>query len=137
MKLNECPRGQRLHTTAQRTPAVAPQKQLWWSQAQFFNSLDRPNSTRTEGSTLHTEDTLKPSIAASPSLFRAWPFRAPSARPRDPERYSFLACAGKNKRDWRQRARDDACRRSRLLSSVFVGRELCDMLRRESDLIKK
>ena len=34
----------------------------------------------------------------------------------------------KKKKRWRQRARDDACRRSRLISSVFVTRVLCDML---------
>ena len=55
-------------------------------------------------------------------MFRGWHFRAPSAHPRDPESDSFLACAvKKTERGWGRRARDDACRRSRLLSSVFVS----------------
>ena len=56
--------------------------------------------------------------AAPPSLFRGWHFRAPSAHAGDAESDSFLPCAAKKKRGWRRRAHDDACRRSRLLSSV-------------------
>ena len=48
--------------------------------------------------------------------------REPSDRP------SFLACAAKKNRGCRRRARDDARRRSHLLSSVLVSRVLCDML---------
>ena len=95
----------------------------------------QPNSTRTELWTQNTEDTLKTSIPAPPSLFRAWHFRAPPSHPRDPETDSFLACAATTKRGWRRRARDDAHRRSRLLPSVFVSRALCDMHRRYSDYI--
>ena len=40
-----------------------------------------------------------------------------------------LACVTKKKRGWRWRARDDACLRSRLLSSVFVSWVLCGVLR--------
>ena len=53
---------------------------------------------RTERSSQNTEDTLKTSIAASPSLFRAWRFRAPCAHPSGPENDRFLAYAAKNER---------------------------------------
>ena len=55
-------------------------------------------------------------------------FRAPSAHARDAKSGRFLACAAKKKRGCRRRARDDACRRSRLLSSVFVTWSFCDTL---------
>ncbi|CAN0507824.1 unnamed protein product, partial [Laminaria digitata] len=96
--------------------------------------LDRPNLSKTERSSKKTEDTLKTSIAASPLLFHAWRFRLPSAHPRDPESDSFLACASKKQRGWRRRACDDASRRSRLRSSVFVGWALCDVLRSSNSL---
>ena len=100
----------RIQTIAQRTPAVAPQKKSWRSQAQFFHQLDRPSATRTKRSTQNTEENLKTSIAASPSLTRAWRLRRSSTDSREPESDSFLACATKKKGGWR-RARDDARRR--------------------------
>ena len=87
----------RIQTIAQRTPAVAPQKKSWRSQAQFFHQLDRPSATRTKRSTQNTEENLKTSIAASPSLTRAWRLRASSAHSREAESDSFLACAAKKK----------------------------------------
>ena len=57
VKLNEWRPGHqprpRLQTILeQRTPLGTPQNKTWrWHQAQFFNLLDPPNSTRTEGST--------------------------------------------------------------------------------------
>ena len=61
-----------IQTIAQRTPAVAPQKKSWRSQAQLFHQLDRPSATRTKRSTQNTEEKLKTSIAASLSLSSAW-----------------------------------------------------------------
>ena len=45
----------------------------------------------------HRGYTLKTLMAAPPSLFRGWHFRAPSAHPRDPESDGFLAYAAKKK----------------------------------------
>ena len=133
MNLNEWRPGhqphQHLQVIAQRTLAVEPKKKSWRSQAQFFNPIYHPNSTRNEASTQNKQHTLKVWRAAPSTLFRAWRFRAPSSQPRDPESDSFRACAAKPKQRGRwQRTRDDACRRSRLLSSVFISRALCDML---------
>ena len=72
-------------TIAQRTPAVAPQKKSWRSQAQFFHQLDRPSATRSKRSTQNTEEKLKTSIAASPSLSRAWRSRDSSAHSKEAE----------------------------------------------------
>ena len=113
---------------AQRTPAVAPQKKAWRSQAQFRHQLDRPSATTTKRSYRKHRGQFKTSmIAASPSLFHGSLFWASSAHPREGESDSFLACAvKKTERGWGRRARDDACRRSRLLSSVFVSRAMCE-----------
>ena len=118
----------RIKIIAQRAPTVAPQKKAWWSQGQLFHQLDRPSATRTMRSTQNTEENLETSIAASPSLTRAWRSRASSAHSREAESDSFLACAAKNKRGCRRRARDDARRRSHLLPSVLVSRLFCEML---------
>ena len=118
----------RLQTIAQRTTAVAPHKKSWRSQAHFFRQLDRPSATRTKRSTQSTEEKLKTSIAASPSLSRALRSRASSAYSREAESDRFLACAAKRNRGCRRRARDDSRRRSHLLSSVLVSRVLCEML---------
>ena len=72
----------------------------------------------TEWSTHNTEGTLKTSIAASASLFRAWRFGTPSAHPSDPESDGVLACAAKNKT---RRAAARTRRRMPLFSSTFVG----------------
>ena len=85
----------RIQAIAQLTPAVAPQKQLWRSQSPFSHQLDRPSATRTKRSTRNTEKKLKTSIAASPSLSRAWRLRASSAHSRESESDSFLTCASK------------------------------------------
>ena len=125
----------RIQTIAQRTPAVAPQKKSWRSQAQFFHQPDRPSATRTKRSK-DTEEKLKTSTAASPSLTLAWGLRASSAHSREAESDSFLACAAEHKkRQCRRRARDDARRCSHLLPSVRVSRVFCEMLL-FSDLIK-
>ena len=101
---------------AQRTPAVAPKKQSCRSQAQFSHQLDRPSAMRTKRSTQNTEEKLKTSIAASPSLSRAWRLRSSSAR--EDESDSFLACAAKTKQ------RPSAVRTQRctpLISSALLG----------------
>ena len=126
-RLGQQPRP-RIQTMAQRTPAVAPQKKSWRSQSLFPHQLDRPSATRTKGSTQNTEEKLKTSIAASPSLSRAWRLRASSAHSREAESDSFLACAAKKNRGGRRRARDDARRRSHLLPSILVSRVFCEML---------
>ena len=82
------------HSTA--CPAVAPQKKSWRSQAQFSHQLDRPGATRNKRST-QTQEKLKTSIAASPSLSRAWGLRASTAHSRKAESDSFPACAAKKK----------------------------------------
>ena len=91
-------------------------------------SAKRDENTRTKGSTQNTEEKLKTSIAASPSLSRALRSRASSAYSREAESDRFLACAAKRNRGCRRRARDDSRRRSHLLSSVLVSRVLCEML---------
>lgn len=77
---------------------------------------------RTERSTLKMEDTLKNKKYVSPSLFRRWRWKAPSAYPNDPESDVFQTCA----------ARDDAWVHARIVSLVFV-RWVLDRMRRHSD----
>ena len=108
----------RLQTIAQHTPAVVSQKKSWRSQSHLFRQHDRPNSTRTEGSNQNTEDTLKTSIAAPPSLLRGWNFRPPSGQARDAEGDTFLACAAKKKE---RLAAARTRRRMPSLSSALVG----------------
>ena len=109
-----------LQTIAERSPAVAPQKKKHGGRNRIFSNITIAQTAREPTDRRTTEDTLMTSIAARP-LFRGWHFRAPSAHARDAESDSFLACAARNPphKGWRWRARDDACRRSRLLSSVF------------------
>ena len=108
----------RIQTIAQRTPAVAPQKKSWRSQSLFPHQLDRPSATRTKGSTQNTEEKLKTSIAASPSLSRAWRLSASSAHSRKAESDSFLTCAAQKK----QRLSAASTRRcTRSLSSALLG----------------
>ena len=75
-----------------------------------------------------TEEKLKTSIAASPSLCRAWRLRVSSAHSREAESDSFLARAAKKNRGCRRRARDGARCRSHLPSSVIVSRVFSEML---------
>ena len=114
------------HSTAY--PDGGSSNKSWRSQAQFSHQLDRPSATRAKRSTQNTEEIMKTSIAASPSLTRAWRLRASSAHSRKAESDSFLACAAKKKRSCRRRPRDDARRRSHLLPSVLVSRVFCEML---------
>ena len=112
-----------IKTIAQRTPAVAPQTKSWRSQAQFPHQPDRPSATRTTRSTLNAKEKLKSSIAASPSLSRAWRLRNPSPHSKEAESNCFLICAAKKKtQGCRRRAHGDACRRSYLPSSVLFSR---------------
>ena len=108
----------RIQTMAQRTPAMAPQEKSWPSQSQFSHQLDRPSATRTKRSTQNTEEKLKTSIAASPSLSRAWRLRASSAHSREAESDSFLTCAAQKK----QRLSAASTRRCMpSLSSALLG----------------
>ena len=108
----------RIQTIAQRTPAVAPTKKSWRSQAQSFYPLDRRSVTGPKRSTQDTEEKLKNSIAASPSRSRAWRLRASSAHSREAESDSFLACAAKRK----QRLSAASTRRcTPSLSSALLG----------------
>ena len=88
----------RLQTLSTAYPGGGAPKKSWRSQTRFFRQYDRPHSTRTEGSTQNTKDTLETSIATPPSPLRGWHFRAPSAHARDAESDSFLACDAENKR---------------------------------------
>ena len=51
----------------------------------IYQTVRSPKQHENRGSTQSTEDALKTSIAAPPSPFRGWPFRAPSAHSRDAE----------------------------------------------------
>ena len=103
MKLNGWGPGQqprpRIQTIAQRAPAVAPQKNHGGRKHNFSTSSigqarreprDRPK-TQEEILKLNT------SIAASPSMSRAWRFWASSAHSREADSDSFLACVAKTK----------------------------------------
>ena len=127
-----CPR---IQAIAQRTLAVNLRNKSWRLQEQLFHQLDRPYATTNKRSTQNTEEKIKTSIAASPSLSRAWRLRASSAHSREAESDSLLDCAAKKNRDCRRRARDDARRRAHLLSSGTVSALFCEMLR-FSDLTK-
>ena len=108
----------RIQTIAQRTLAVARRKRSWRSQAHFSHLLDRPSATRTKRSTQNTEENPKTSIAASPSLSRAWRLRTSSVHSREAESDSFLACAAKVT----QRLPAASTRRCNpLLSSALLG----------------
>ena len=67
-------------------------------------------------------------IAASPSLFRAWRFWAPSAHPREAESDSFLACAAKTKQRLAA-AGTRPCTPSLSYIIVVVSRVLHEILR--------
>ena len=104
------------HSTAY--PGGGSSNKSWLSQVQFFHQLDRPSATRTKRSTQNTEKKLKTSIAASPSLSRAWRLRASFAHSREAESDSFLTCPSKqNKR--LSAANTRRCTPS--LSSALVG----------------
>ena len=67
-------------------------------------------------------------IAASPSLFRAWRFWAPSAHPREAESDIFLAGAAKTKQRLAA-ARTRPCTPSLSSTIVVVSRVLREILR--------
>ena len=78
---------------------------------------DRPSATRTKRSTQNTEENLKTSIAASPSLSRAWRLRAP---PPTQEKLRVIASACATKKKQRlSAARTRRCTLS--LSSALLG----------------
>ena len=134
--------------TAHRTsyPGVAASKKIMAAASPILNQLARPRRTKTDPTSQKHEYFLKGSIASWPSLFRARRLETPSAYPRDREVDGSILWAAKGRRCWRRRARDDAShattqatrqrkprdnasRRFCLLSSVFVSRALCDLLR--------
>ena len=74
---------------------------------------------------------LEKSIAAPPSLLRMWHFRLPPPTQetlRVELKPPINSLRRKKRTGWRRRARDDACRHSRPLSSVFFSWALCDKL---------
>ena len=133
MNLNEWRPGQqprsRLldHSTAY--PGGGASKKSLRSLAPFCPQLDRPSATTNKRSDRKHRGWLKTSmIAASPSLFRAWRFWAPSAHPREAESDSFLTCAAKIKQRLAA-AGTRPCTLSLSSTIVVVSRVLREILR--------
>ena len=111
-----------------RTSAVTPPKNIMAATIPIFQPYrsakpyeNRPNEPKHEYS-------LDISMAPSPSMLCARRFEALSIHPRDPGGDGFRAWAAKRNARLAA-ARSQRPERSCLLSSVFVNRALCDLLR--------
>ena len=133
MNLNEWRPGQqprsRLLYHSTTYPGGGARKKSLRSLAQFCPQLDRPSATTNKRSDRKHRGWLKTSmIAASPSLFRAWRFWAPSAHPREAESDSFLTCAARTKQGLAA-AGTRPCTPSLSCTIVVVSRVLREILR--------
>ena len=115
---------------AQRTPAVAPLKKSWRSQAQFCHQLDRPSATTTERSDRKhrryiAQDFDDSCIAVAVPCVAFFGFlRLPETESDD----NFLACAAKTKQRLAA-ACTRSCTPSRSSTMLVVSRVLREMLR--------